>query len=90
MTAPTRRGKTNQTDTDAPASTKTEPKRINVAVTPEIVRALEMVMENEQVSLTEAVRRLIGYGDFVYRAIKQDNSEVLIRKGEHLREIVLI
>jgi len=66
------------------------PKRINVPVTAEVVKALELIMENEQIGLAEAVRRLIGYGDFVYRAVKQDNAEVLLREGEHLREIVLI
>jgi len=54
-------------------------KRINVAVNAEMVRALENVIEAEGVSLTEAVRRLVGYGDFVYRAVKQNRSELLVR-----------
>ncbi len=78
------------TEVETKTSTKTEAKRINVAVTPEVVRALELVIENEQVSLTEAVRRLIGYGDFIYRAVKEDQAEVLVRKGDSVREIVLL
>jgi hypothetical protein len=67
-----------------------QPKRINVAVTPEVVQALQTVMDNEQVTLTEATRRLISYGDFVYRAVKQEGSEVLLRNGDSVREVVLL
>jgi hypothetical protein len=65
-------------------------KRINVAVTPEVIQALQTVIDNEQVTLTEAVRRLISYGDFIYRAVKQEGSEVLLRKGDSTREVVLL
>lgn len=67
-----------------------QPKRINVAVTPEVVQALQVVMDAEHVSLTEAVRRLISYGDFIYRAVKQEDSEVLLRNGDNVREVVLL
>jgi hypothetical protein len=67
-----------------------EPKRINVAVTTETIRALEFVIEREGVSLTEAVRRLIGYGEFVYRAIKEDGAELQVRTKDAVREVVLL
>ena len=66
------------------------PKRINVAVTPETVRALEHVIAREGVTLTEAVRRLIGYGEFVYRAIKDDESMLQIRSSDSVRDVVLL
>lgn len=102
---PTRAARTSHSQTsDVPAkpegveSEKTndskksnDPKRINVAVTPETVRALETLIEREGVSLTEAVRRLIGYGEFVYKAIKEQNSEVLVKSQDgSIREIVLL
>jgi len=67
-------------------------KRINVAVNPDMVRALENVIEAEGVSLTEAVRRLIGYGDFVYRAVKQNHSELLVRnpRTEDTQQVLLV
>jgi hypothetical protein len=69
---------------------RTEPKRINVAVSPDTIRALENVIDREGVTLTEALRRLVGYGDFVYRAVK-DNQEQLIVKGDDgTREVVLL
>jgi hypothetical protein len=55
------------------------PRRINVAVTPDMLAALDRVMEREQVTLTEAVRRLIGYGDFLYRTVKQDGQSIILR-----------
>jgi hypothetical protein len=69
----------------------TPPRRINVAVTPDMLAAIDRVIEREQVTLTEAVRRLIGYGDVVYRSVKEDGQTMLFRNedgGE--REVLLI
>lgn len=76
---------------EAPRShLSTEPKRINVAISPEVVRALENVIESEGVTLTEAVRRLVGYGDFVYRAIREDGEQLLVTGQDGTREVVLL
>ncbi len=75
---------------DQDRSSRPEPKRINVAVTPDMVSAIEFVMEREGISLTEAVRRLIGYGDYVYRAVKQDGANVLVKVNDNIREVVLL
>ncbi|MFI9452569.1 ribbon-helix-helix protein, CopG family [Amycolatopsis sp. NPDC052450] len=69
---------------------KTPPKRINVAVGPETIKALEAVIEREGVSLTEAVRRLIGYGEVVYRAVKQDGAEVLLKTGDSTKQVIIL
>ncbi len=74
----------------SPPVNDARPRRINVAITPEVIEALETVMDRERVSLTEAVRRLVGYGDFVYRAVKLDEAELLLRKGDDIREVVLL
>jgi hypothetical protein len=52
------------------------PKRINVAVNEDELRALDLVIAREGVSLTEAVRRLLAYGEFVYQAIRVDGVDV--------------
>jgi ribbon-helix-helix CopG family protein len=77
-TSPTKRGRAES------------PKRVNVAVTPETVRAIEHVIEREGVSLTEAVRRLIGYGEFVYKTIKDEGAELQVRSNDSVREVVLL
>lgn len=69
---------------------RAEPKRINVAVSPDTVSALENVIEREGVTLTEALRRLVGYGDFVYRAIKENKEQLLVKGPEGTREVVLL
>lgn len=67
------------------------PKRINVAINADMLAAIDRVIEREQVSLTEAVRRLITYGDFVYRAVKEENAAVVLRaEGRPDREVVLV
>lgn len=66
------------------------PKRINVAVNPEELTILQVVIEREGVSLTEAVRRLIGYGEVVYRAVREEGAEVLLKTAESTREVVIL
>ncbi|MCT2585378.1 ribbon-helix-helix protein, CopG family [Actinophytocola gossypii] len=69
---------------------RTEPKRLNVAVSPATVRALEHVIEREGVSLTEALRRLVGYGDFVYRAVRQNGEQLTVAGPDGTREVVIL
>ncbi len=73
-----------------PHMSEQRPRRINVAVNDETVAALERIIEREGLTLTEAVRRLLGYGNFVYEAVRIDGAEVLRRDGGKLREIVLL
>lgn len=72
------------------APARPEPKRINVAVSPDTIRALENVIDREGVTLTEALRRLVGYGDFVYRAVKDNQEQLLVKSDEGTREVVLL
>jgi hypothetical protein len=67
-----------------------EPRRINVAISPDTVRALEWVIEREGVTLTEALRRLVGYGDFVYRAVRQHREQLFLTGTDGTREVVLL
>lgn len=69
---------------------RAEPKRINVAVSPDTVSALENVIDREGVTLTEALRRLIGYGDFVYRAVRENREQLVVKGTEGTREVVLL
>lgn len=67
-----------------------DPKRINVAITPETARALKRVIAREGISLTEAVRRLMGYGEFVYTTIKENRTALLVRSDDSDCEVVLL
>lgn len=66
-------------------------RRINVAVTPVMLSAIDRVVEREHVTLTEAVRRLITYGDFVYEMTKERGATVVVRgrRGEEQELIML-
>jgi hypothetical protein len=67
-----------------------EPRRINVAISPDTVRALQQVIEHEGVTLTEALRRLIGYGDFVYRTVRERGEQIFLNGPDGPREVVLL
>lgn len=77
---------------DAPnETTRPElPKRINVAITPEAAAALHLVIDREGVSLTEAVRRLIGYGEYFYRAAKVDGAQLIVRPKRGKEQAVVL
>jgi hypothetical protein len=66
-------------------------RRINVAVTEPMLAAIDRVVDLEHVTLTEAVRRLIAYGDFVYEVAKERNATLVVRdaRGEE-REVVVL
>jgi Ribbon-helix-helix protein, copG family len=90
-----------KSDTDAAVDTErtdqaertpaSPPRRINVAVTPDMLAAIDRIIEREQVTLTEAVRRLIAYGDVVYRMVKEEGQTMVFRsENGNEREVMLI
>ena len=67
------------------------PRRINVAVSPDMLVAIDRVIEREKVTLTEAVRRLITYGDFVYQTTKIQGGTLVVRLPDGIeKEVVLV
>lgn len=64
--------------------------RMTVNISPSTEAALKLMMEHEDVTLTEAVRRLIGYGELVYRAITLDGKDVLLRRDNETQQILLV
>ncbi|MFC0546204.1 hypothetical protein [Kutzneria chonburiensis] len=69
----------------APAST-----RLTANLNPATMTALHRLAATEGVTVTEAVRRLVGYGDVIYQAIKFDGDDVLIRRGDTYERIVIV
>ena len=66
-------------------------RRINVAVNPMMLAAIDRVIERDQVTLTEAVRRLIGYGDFVHEVTRVRGSTLVVRDlGGGEREVIVL
>jgi hypothetical protein len=70
-------------------TTTGKPTRLSVNISRATVEALQEVSEGKEVSMTEAVRRLVGYGIVVYRAIR-DGGEVLIRRDDKTERLVLL
>lgn len=64
--------------------------RLAVNMTPATKAALDRMIEREGITQTEAVRRLISYGDLLYEATQVDHDEVLIRRGEVVERILVI
>jgi hypothetical protein len=66
-------------------------RRINVAVNGMMLAAIDRIIEREQVTLTEAVRRLIAYGDFMYEVTKKQHCTLLVRDaGGGEREVIVL
>jgi hypothetical protein len=65
-------------------------KRINVAVNAETIEILRRTIVRDGITLTEAVRRLVGVGDVVTTAAKVDRCAVLLRDGANTREVGIL
>jgi hypothetical protein len=91
--APGRRGRPATDDvssSDSDQQTTDRPARLSVNMSTATEEALQEVAEREGVTVTEAVRRLVGYGHLLYRVTQIDGDEVLIRRGEQTERIVII
>lgn len=64
--------------------------RLTINIRPDTKRAIDRFVEREGVSVTDAVRRLVGYGDLLYQRASVDEDHVLIRRGDEVERIVLI
>jgi hypothetical protein len=64
--------------------------RLAVSISPTTKAAIDRLVEREGITQTEAVRRLIGYGDMVYRLTQIDGEELLVRHGDSFDRIVVI
>lgn len=76
----------------APARTATPvARRINIAVNAAMLAAIDRLSDREQVTMTEAVRRLIAYGDFVYETTKVQGATLVARDpGGDEREVIVL
>lgn len=63
--------------------------RLSVNISRDTVEALQEIASDKGITMTEAVRRLIGYGIITYRA-NRDGHEVLLRQDGKLEKILLV
>lgn len=66
-----------------------KPTRLSVNISRDTVGALQEIASDRCITMTEAVRRLIGYGIIVYRA-NRDGYDVLLRRDGKLEKIFLV
>lgn len=66
-----------------------KPTRLSVNISRSTVDALQEIASDNGITMTEAVRRLIGYGIIMYRA-NRDGYEVLLRRENKLEKIILV
>lgn len=64
--------------------------RLHVVINTETATILAEMTDREQVSITEAVRRLIGYGAVTYRAAVEGRQVVLHGGGRHEERVMLL
>ena len=73
-------------------SDSSRPRRINVAINQEMLDIIDALIDREGVTLTEAVRRLVMYGGFVWRVARVEGQDLVCRdpRSGDTREIVLL
>lgn len=75
------RGAASDTDTDAPQT------RLNININSQTAKALREYAKANGVTVTEAVRRLIGVGTIITKA-EDEGKDVLLRGNEGTERIV--
>lgn len=63
--------------------------RLAINIGPETHAALMVIASRENITITEAVRRLVTYGELLYRAAIIDKKKVYL-EGEFGRENVFL
>jgi hypothetical protein len=63
--------------------------RLTVNIGPATAESLQFVVQREGVTITEALRRLVSYGDLLYRTLKVDKKDVLFREGDETQQILI-
>lgn len=61
--------------------------RLNVNINKQTADALKDYAEKNDVSITEALRRLVGVGDFIAKA-QEDGRQVLLRHNDETERVV--
>lgn len=69
--------------------TAADPARLSVLINEDTQNALRHVAQRDGISMTEAVRRLIGYGAAVDTAIRDDSKKVIVRGLFREYELIL-
>lgn len=72
-----------------PAANVQKSQRISVNISQATADALALIATDKRISVTEALRRLVGYGAVVYRATREGH-DVLIRRGNQTERVVLV
>lgn len=72
---------TSDTDADAPQT------RLNININSQTAKALRDYAKANGVTITEAVRRLVGVGTIITKA-ENDGKHVLLRDSEGMERIV--
>lgn len=80
-------GETTEEEGGDPLQTNS---RLAVHINPTTKAAIDRVVEREGTTQKEAVRRLIAYGDMVYRTTQIEEDEIFIRRGERFERVWLI
>lgn len=65
-------------------------KRYNLVMAEDLFNQLEAVAETRQTTVVDLLRRFIKLGLIAVQAEETEGSQLIIRQGEHERELILI
>ncbi|GAA1862861.1 hypothetical protein GCM10009772_43260 [Pseudonocardia alni subsp. carboxydivorans] len=82
----TNAGTENRSVTQAPAN---KVSRLSVNINHDTYEAIQELARERGVTVTEAVRRLVGYGAIVYRS-NRDGQDILLRRDGKTERVMLL
>ncbi|WP_326567408.1 hypothetical protein VSH64_37070 [Amycolatopsis rhabdoformis] len=63
--------------------------RLTVNIGPATQAALQHIVEREQVTVTEALRRLVSLGSLVDRKVTEEGKDLLLRSGDETQQVLI-
>ncbi|RKT53098.1 hypothetical protein [Saccharothrix australiensis] len=84
------KGKSGDDPTDKNPQSADKPTRLSVNISPATEEALQMIVDREGITMTEAVRRMVGYGRVLYETVAVNGDEILLRRDGETSRIIII
>lgn len=63
--------------------------RLTVNIGPSTAKALQHLVDNDNVTVTEALRRLVSLGFLVHQKVVDEKRELLLRKGDETQQVLI-
>ncbi|MFJ1763130.1 hypothetical protein ACIOD2_22650 [Amycolatopsis sp. NPDC088138] len=63
--------------------------RLTVNIGPATAEALQHMVDSENLTITEALRRLVSLGFLIHQKVVDEGRDLLLRKGDETQQVLI-